>query len=147
MFEEKIARLAADFAAEMIRVLTAAPLDELIALASEPRPRARAAPGAPTRTRTSKRRTAPRPATLASEPSSEPSSGPGPAVTAAAMAFFAERGTRGATGQQVGERLAELGLPAQAGVIEVLTRAGGIRDAGFRRAAGKNATATVYVAS
>jgi hypothetical protein len=149
MLEEKIARLAADFAAEIIRALTAAPLDELVELASARRARApaRGAPTAPTRTRASKQRTALRPGGPAAEPSFAPAAEPSPEVTAAALAFFVERGSRGATDQQVGERLTELGLAAPAGVIDMLARAGGIRDAGFRRAAGKNATATVYVAS
>ena len=155
MLHQKLTRLAADFAAQIIGVLTAAPLDELVDLASgtnaRPQPVNRPAPVSrpapvkrppPTiRTSTTKKRA---PATRT--PPASPLL-PGPEVTAAALAFFAERGSRGATAQQVGERLAELGLPAPADVVAVLAQSGGIRDAGFRRAAGKNATAPVYVAT
>jgi hypothetical protein len=137
MLQQKITRLAAAFAAQIIGVLTAAPLDELVNLASGPtsRPVVRAkAPSAKKKTRPQKS-TAPAP----SAPSAE--------VTTAALAFFGERGSRGATAQQVGERLAELGLAAPNDVVDVLAKSGGIRDAGFRRAAGKNATAPVYVAT
>jgi hypothetical protein len=78
--------------------------------------------------------------------SSSPSS-PSAATTSAALAFFVERGTRGATAQQLGDHLAQLGLAGSTDVVTSLAETGGIRDAGFRRAAGKNATAPVFIAS
>ena len=148
MLQQKIARLAADFAVQIVGVLTAAPLDELVDLASRPSPSPRPRPLPVGRsTTTTKGRTKNKSAKPA--PPAPPPSAPSPEVTTAALAFFAERGSRGATAQQLGERLAELGLAAAAptDVVTVLAKSGGIRDAGFRRAAGKNATAPVFVAT
>ena len=161
MLQQKIARLAADFAAQIVGLLTAAPLDELVDLASRPRRPSPVGRTTATATTTSrpKKRSAPAKSTPAqrapvksaksakSVKNAAPPSAPSPEVMTAALAFFAERGSRGATAQQLGERLAELGLAAPTDVVTVLAKSGGIRDAGFRRAAGKNATAPVFVAT
>lgn len=151
MLQQKIARLAADFAVQIIGVLTAARLDEVVDLASGARGPSSPV-GRPTTSRAKKRSTPTKrtlsrrePAKRARATTASMPSAPRPEVTTAALAFFSERGSRGATAQQLGERLTELGLAAPADVVTILTESGGIRDAGFRRAAGKNATAPVYV--
>lgn len=65
------------------------------------------------------------------------------------VAFYVERATRGATERQVASHLEGLGLDTNASTaaVEALVANGTIRDAGFRRAAGRNATAPVYVAN
>ncbi len=80
------------------------------------------------------------------KPEPPPAAVPDAELTAAALAYFAERGSRGATAQQVAAHLAERGLTTTADVVGALVTAGAIRDAGFRRAAGRNATAAVFVA-
>lgn len=67
----------------------------------------------------------------------------------AIVAFYVERATRGATERQVASHLEGLGLDTNASTaaVEALVANGTIRDAGFRRAAGRNATAPVYVAN
>ncbi|HQY64480.1 MAG: hypothetical protein IPF92_11875 [Myxococcales bacterium] len=66
---------------------------------------------------------------------------------AATVAYFAERGPKGATPRQVSEHLVGLGLDGDASdrIVDALLADGAVRDAGFRRAAGRNATAAVYV--
>jgi hypothetical protein len=148
MLQQKITRLAAEFAAQIIGTLTAAPLDDLVALTSGRAPAKSRPPAARTKAaRASAKKSAP--SLRAPAPSSSPSSpsSPSAATTSAALAFFVERGTRGATAQQLGDHLAELGLAGSTDVVSTLAESGGIRDAGFRRAAGKNATAPVFVAS
>ena len=72
-----------------------------------------------------------------------------PAILDAIVAFYVERATRGATERQVASHLEGLGLDTNASTaaVEALVANGTIRDAGFRRAAGRNATAPVYVAN
>ncbi|MBK8213551.1 MAG: hypothetical protein IPK71_07325 [Myxococcales bacterium] len=72
-----------------------------------------------------------------------------PSVLDAIVAFYVERATRGATERQVASHLEGLGLDTNASTaaVEALVANGTIRDAGFRRAAGRNATAPVYVAN
>ncbi len=162
MIQQKIARLAEDFAAQLVGMFTAMPLDDLVdecasrgegpksvvpavrvtraARASASAKQASASKRAPDeRTPASRAEMAPEPEEAL--PSSE--------ILAAALAFVSERGSRGATAHQVGEHLTALGI-AGAGSTDVasfLARSGSIRDAGFRRAAGKNATAPVFVAT
>ena len=150
MLQQKITRLAAEFAAQIIGTLTAAPLDDLVALTSG---RASGRAAAKSRSSSAARTTAVPPKLKRSAPtrvgpasSSSPSS-PSAATISAALAFFVERGTRGATAQQLGDHLARHGLAGSTDVVTSLAEAGGIRDAGFRRAAGRNATAAVFVAS
>lgn len=126
-----------------------APLAELPAKASpEPKPRkaprAKAAgtPEAPEATTPATRKRA---RDKAPEPRPELSS----SVLDAIVAFYVERATRGATERQVASHLEGLGLDTNASTaaVEALVANGTIRDAGFRRAAGRNATAPVYVAN
>lgn len=126
-----------------------APLTELPAKASpelKPRtaPRAKAAgtPEAPKATTPATRKRA---RDKAPEPRAELSS----SVLDAIVAFYVERATRGATERQVASHLEGLGLDTNASTaaVEALVANGTIRDAGFRRAAGRNATAPVYVAN
>ena len=72
-----------------------------------------------------------------------------PSIIDAIVAFYVERATRGATERQVASHLEGLGLDTNASTaaVEALVANGTIRDAGFRRAAGRNATAPVYVAN
>ena len=72
-----------------------------------------------------------------------------PSILDAIVAFYVERATRGATERQVASHLEGLGLDTNASTaaVEALVANGTIRDAGFRRAAGRNATAPVYVAN
>ena len=72
---------------------------------------------------------------------------PSQAVLEATVAFYAERGARGATERQVATHLEGLGLGGDASreAVDALVANGTIADAGFRRAAGRNATAAVYV--
>jgi hypothetical protein len=149
MLQQKIARLASDFASQLIGVLTAAPLEELAEL---DRPSARSAPPA---VRKIAKPMATKPVAAKKVRATKKSAitattapvGPSHEVKAAALAFVAERGSKGATAHQVDAYLTELGLPSAVDVVGVLSKAGAIRDAGFRRAAGKNATAPVYVAT
>lgn len=126
-----------------------APLAELPAKASpEPRPRKAArekAAGAPEATDASAPSTRKRAREKAPEPRPELS----PSVLDAIVAFYVERATRGATERQVASHLEGLGLDTNASTaaVEALVANGTIRDAGFRRAAGRNATAPVYVAN
>lgn len=148
LLEQKISRIAAEFADRIIGALTSAPIDELVALSSSPPVPRPAQPGRTTHPPRASGRTLK--ATVRPAPSASSPAEPSAEIMTAALAFFAERGSRGATAKQVGERLSELGLAAAAGVVDVvgvLEKSGRIRDAGFRRAAGKNATAPVYVAT
>ena len=152
MLQQTLASMATEFAATLIRTLRAAPIDELSELLAEtdapataPQVRA-AAPAAskPTPRRRARRR-APR----------GPKTAPAPVMVddskarEATVAYYAERGAKGATTRQVAEHLAGLGLDADASdrVVDTLVADGAVRDAGFRRAAGRNATAAVYVAT
>ena len=154
MLQQKIARLASDFASQLIGVLTAGPLEELVQFTRPVASRPLAEKKAVTPTsKTAPRKSAPKKAAL-----KLPAQSAGPdlpnaqalrwrEVTTAALEFFAERGTRGATAHQLGVHLTELGLASSADVVGALAKSGAVRDAGFRRAAGKNATAPVYVAA
>jgi len=148
MLQQKIARLASDFASQLIGVLTAAPLQELAELE---RPSTRTPAVKRVVEKVEKKVATKKVATrkTASARGREPTAAvtPTPAVKAAALDFFAERGSKGATAHQVGAYLTEIGLASTLDVVGALATAGAIRDAGFRRAAGKNATATVYIAS
>ena len=55
---------------------------------------------------------------------------------AATVAYFAERGPKGATPRQVSEHLVGLGLDGDASdrIVDALLADGAVRDAGFRRA-------------
>lgn len=149
MLQQKITRLAAEFAAQIIGTLTAAPLDDLVALTSGRAPAKSRPPVARTKAARASSLKKSAPTRRAPAGSSSPSSpsAPSAATTTAALAFFVERGTRGATAQQLGDHLAQLGLAGSTDVVTTLAETGGIRDAGFRRAAGKNATAPVFIAS
>jgi hypothetical protein len=155
MIQQKIARLAEDFAARLVGMFTAMPLDELVDECAS-----RGERGVPVAARarvtraTSKKASASRSAAPGrspgrnSETAPEPEdASPSPEILATALAFVSERGSRGATAHQVGEHLAALGIAGPTDVASVLARSGSIRDAGFRRAAGKNATAPVFVAT
>ncbi|HSO36458.1 MAG TPA: hypothetical protein VLT33_28225 [Labilithrix sp.] len=134
MFTEKMARLTSEFTAQILVALRAASLEEL----SARRPHA-ARPRGP----------APRKASRTSKrPGLAPAAkAPDGAVTRAALDYFAGRGRKGATGDQLGAHLAELGVAASAeGVIAVLSEQGAIRDAGFRRSTGTgHKTSVVWV--
>lgn len=159
MLQQKIARLAEDFAAQLVGMFTTMPLDDLVDDLASPRARATTVAARSTVTRSKKTSAAPkrapksvpvRSAPLESAPNRAPGpepSSPSPEMIATALAFFAERGSRGATAHQLGEHLAALGFAGSAEVASILARSGSIRDAGFRRAAGKNATAPVFVAA
>ena len=142
MLQQKLARLASDFASQVIHALAAAPIDELIELTQ--RPASHAKPKAVTKGSPMKKRRATRSPTTNSAPPPAP---PNREVTTAALAFFAERGPRGATAPHLGTHLTELGLSSPPDIVDALAKSGAIRDAGFRRAAGKNATSPVYVAT
>ncbi|CAN5876433.1 hypothetical protein BH11MYX4_BH11MYX4_53670 [soil metagenome] len=130
MFTEKMARLTSEFTAQILVALRAASLEEL----SARRPRA-ARPRGPAPRKASKR------------PGLAPAAKPDRAVTRAALDYFAGRGRKGATGDQLGAHLAELGVAAGAdSVIAALAEQGAIRDAGFRRSTGTgHKTAVVWV--
>lgn len=152
MLQQTLASMATEFAATLIRTLRAAPIDELSQLLADtdapaaPPTRAPEATAATTPSRRARRR-APRAPSTATPPA--------PAVVDdsktrdATVAYYTERGAKGATTRQVAEHLAGLGLDADASdrVVAALVAAGAVRDAGFRRAAGRNATAAVYVAT
>jgi hypothetical protein len=148
--EQKISRLAATFAARIVGALTAAPVDELLELASSRELLVRS-PKATRARRTAKSSSSA--ALRAPAASATPATPAEPSAEQllAALSFFRERGARGATAPQLGQRLSELGLAgsarAPADVVARLAGSGEIRDAGFRRAAGKNATASVFVAT
>jgi len=154
--EQKISRLAADFAARIVGALTAAPIEELVELGSsreplrEPLKVTRAARPPKSSSKAVRPGRAPSAASDRSSASSAPSTPPAEVLTAA-LSFFRERGARGATVPQLGDRLSELGMAGSArspaDVVARLASSGEIRDAGFRRAAGKNATASVFVAT
>lgn len=150
LLEQKISRIAADFAERIVGALMSAPIDELVAF-SESRPPPHAAePGraahAPRARRASAAKATTTPAPRASSPAE-----PAVEMIVAALAIITERGARGATAQQLGELLSAVGLATSgseaAELVAYLVKSGGVRDAGFRRAAGKNATAPVYVAT
>ena len=156
VLEQKISRIAADFAARIVDALTAAPVEELLELATSAVPlratrAARATRATPAVKRSTSSSSPARPASPPRAPAPSVPSAPPAEVVAAALAFFRERGARGVTAPQLGDRLAELGLAgavrAPGDVVAQLANSGEIRDAGFRRAAGKNATASVFVAT
>jgi hypothetical protein len=154
MLQQKIARLAEDFAAQLVGMFTTVPLDDLVDDLASPRAPATKVAARSTVTRSKKTSAAPKrapksvPVESAPHRAPEPeASSPSPEMIATALAFFAERGSRGATAHQLGEHLAALGFARSADVTSVLAQSGSIRDAGFRRAAGKNATAPVFVAA
>lgn len=144
MLRQTLDRLASDFATEVFLALRTASLDELSAIAkpSPARPRvARSAaaalspaPASPPKART-------RALKKAAEPT--PAAPPDRELTRAAVEFFAERGTRGATASQLQEHLQAGSAVA---VITALAARGIVRDAGIRRATGKG-TAPVFVLS
>jgi hypothetical protein len=169
MLQQTLAVMATEFAATLIRTLRAAPIEELSRLLAEtdahaasPQARADEAIAVTRQARADEaiaatptgspppRRHAPR-ASARAEPPPAPA-----AVTVddsrsrdATIAYYAERGAKGATARQVSEHLAGLGLDGDASdrIVDALLAAGAVRDAGFRRAAGRNATAAVYVAT
>jgi hypothetical protein len=159
MIQQKIAGLAEDFAAQLVGMFTAMPLDDLVdecaSRGEGARPvAARARVTRASSKKTSASKTAPAERTPARrpaprmDPAPEPEdASPSSEILATALAFVIERGSRGATAHQVGEHLAALGIAGTTDVASVLARSGSIRDAGFRRAAGKNATAPVFVAT
>ncbi|MFO0644081.1 MAG: hypothetical protein U0183_32945 [Polyangiaceae bacterium] len=126
-----------------------APIAELpTKVAAEPKPRkaaaakAAGAPKAPEATAPTTRKRA-REKTPEARPELSSS------ILDAIVAFYVERATRGATERQVASHLEGLGLDTNVSTaaVEALVANGKIRDAGFRRAAGRNATAPVYVAN
>lgn len=161
MLQQTLVAMATEFAATLLRTLRAAPLDELAELleeqsdapamapASEPRASdtatVTATPARKPARLAQKRRVAQKTEELVTLPPTPPDDS---AARVATLAFYAERGAKGATSRQVSEHLAGLGLDAGASerVVDALAADGLVRDAGFRRAAGRNATAAVYVA-
>jgi type IV secretory pathway VirB10-like protein len=166
MLRQKLARLSSDFASQVFVALRAASLEELAALAkpsaakpsaakpSAAQPSASKAPakkptaaapiaakeGAPIAPKAPVTR-APRAPKKSAEPVRV--AAPDRELTRAAVDFFTERGSRGATVAQVQERLQADGAND---IVSSLAERGVIRDAGIRRATGKG-TAPVYVLS
>lgn len=155
MLQQTLAVMATEFAATLIRTLRAAPIDELSRLLAEtdapavaPQARAdEATAAAPTPKRPARRRAPRAGASVAPAPAPAPVTVDDSRSREATIAYYAERGAKGATARQVSEHLAGLGLDGDASerIVDALLAAGAVRDAGFRRAAGRNATAAVYV--
>lgn len=157
MLRQKLARLSSEFASQVFAALRAAPIEELAALAkpsaakpsashpaakrpSATRPVAvrEAAPAAAPRARATR---TPRATKKAAEPAR--AAAPDRELTRAAVDFFTERGSRGATVAQVQDHLQ---ADSANDIVSSLAERGVIRDAGIRRATGKG-TAPVYVLS
>ena len=133
MLRQKLARLASDFASQVIDALRASSLEELTQLADNGASRAEPVVKSVKKRAPKEKKAAPRDDAFDQQ------------LTMAALAFYDERGNRGATAQQLDAYLTELGLAPTADVVRVLADRGAIRDSGFRRAAGKNATAPVFI--
>jgi len=152
MFTEKMARLTSDFTAQILVALRAASLEEL----SARRPRAEkpspAKPSPAVKRAAVKRAAKPKPnVERAATPTlvKRAARTPDGAVMRTSLAYFADRGRKGATADQLGAHLNELGL-ADGGdlVIAALAEQGAIRDAGFRRSTGTgHKTSVVWVSS
>jgi hypothetical protein len=133
MFTEKMARLTSDFTSRILDALRAASLSELTARA---KPKGRQAPKKKAARRAATKTVAPAPAR------------PERDVTDAALGFFADRGRKGGTADQLNAHLTELGLASSADLIGALAEQGAIRDAGFRRSTGTgNKTSPVFVSA
>jgi hypothetical protein len=139
MLSDTLSRLASDFASQVFAALRSASLDELTELAG--RSVVEKSPAAPKRQATLKKRVERRTAvkTIAAAPKAALDG----KLTSAALEFFAERGSKGATAAQLSEHLQSAD---GAEVVSNLASNGFIRDAGIRRATGKG-TAAVYVLS
>jgi hypothetical protein len=152
MFTEKIARLTSEFTSRILDALRAASLTELAAHTKPAAPRA-PKPSAPRKVATKRaapKKVAPEEAAVKRTPKKVVATTvqPGQDVTAAALSFFAERGRKGATVDQLRAHLAELGLASNTDVFAVLAEQGAIRDAGFRRSTGTgNKTSSVFVSA
>lgn len=147
MFTDRMAQITSEFAAQVLEALREASREELSTRrAKQPR--------TPT-----PREAAPKPVVAQSKPArhakpaktAKPSAPgtPDATLTAAAAAFFAERGRKGATADQLSAHFTELGI-AESGdaVLLQLARDGAVHDAGFRRSTGTgHKTTPVYVAS
>ena len=144
MFTDRMAQITSAFAAQVLEALREASREELSTRrAKQPRtPTTREAPTKPVVAQS-------KPAKPAKPAQASAPGTPDAALTAAATAFFAERGRKGATADQLSAHFTELGI-AESGdaVLLQLARDGAVHDAGFRRSTGTgHKTTPVYVAS
>lgn len=149
-------RLTSEFASRILDTLRAASLAELTARGKAPGSRApkKVSAEKPAAKKPPAKKPAAKSVSAKKIPAKKPATKRAPAAEArldrevrfAALSFFADRGSKGATAHQLGVHLTELGLGSKADVIGSLATEGVIRDAGFRRSTGTgNKTATVYV--
>ena len=136
MLTDTMARLRAEFSAQLMEVVQLASREELQARRAHSAPAPAAAP--------EKRKPG--------RPRKNPIAAPAPkhevssAMLAASERYFGERGNKGATATQLAAFLSEQGMATDADVIAALTTRGSIRDAGFRRSTGVgNKTSAVFV--
>jgi hypothetical protein len=140
-----MARITSEFTAQILEALREASLEELSA-------RRKSQPRAVAKKKRSTK-AAPAPKVKVARPSKveKPKArrAPDAGLTRTATSFFAERGRKGATADQLTAHFAEHGLAEQGeAVLEELARAGVVRDAGFRRSTGTgHRTMAVYVSA
>jgi len=145
MFTEKMARITSEFTAQILEVLREACREELSTRSvAEP---AKVAAKAHRLQRAPK---PPKPAKVVAKTAPTPKVSPAldGKLTTTALAFFAERGRKGGTADQLSAHLVELGLPHEGeAVLAQLAGQSAVREAGFRRSTGTgHRTMPVYVA-
>ncbi len=164
---DSLDRLTADFARDVIKALRNASLEELTgrtattpALTSAPvrrlaPPQAQSQAPSPRSVRAVPRAQPP----LENEPSYDEGFGTEaaaepvaavhvvvpPEMRAAALRILEDRGGKGATAVQLDAELSLQGFAALPELMRSLVETGAVRDTGFRRASGGNATSAVYV--
>jgi hypothetical protein len=147
LLRDRLDLLTADFARQVIAALREASLAELAARS----PATPAPARAPLVTRT-------RPSALPRERGRRPVREralsrseiivpiPSAATEAAALRILEGRGAKGVTALQLVAELSLLGFAPGPELVSALLERGAMRDTGFRRASGGNATSAVYVA-
>lgn len=147
---ETLDRLTSDFARQVIAALRNASLDELAArapaAAAVARPRRGATPGHRARVAVARSPRTPRVAAPAAPAAPLPQSVTTPEMRSAALDVLEQRGSKGATATQLEAELSLQGFPVTADLVPSLVASGLVKDSGFRRASGGNATSPVYVA-
>jgi hypothetical protein len=146
LLRDRLDLLTADFARQVIAALREASLAELAARSPTTPEPARAANVARARPRPLPRERVRRPARARSSreilvPATSA------AIEAAALRILEGRGTKGVTALQLDAELSLQGFAPAPELVGALLARGVLRDTGFRRASGGNATSAVYVGS
>lgn len=140
---ETLDRLTSDFARQVIAALRNASLDELAARAPAAAPAAQPRRGATARVAVAR---GPRTARAEKVAAALPQSVTTPETRSAALRVLEHRGSRGATASQLEAELSLQGFATASDLMQSLVESGLVKDSGFRRASGGNATSPVYVA-